>query len=79
MQKFNRAVRRHHRFSIREARKNYHGDRDWSFDPEQLEVRRSARINTPTPCSCFMCGNERRHWGTSTLQERKHFESLKYD
>ena len=26
-------------------------------------------VNTPTPCSCFACGNPRRHFGEKTRQE----------
>ena len=36
--------------------------------------------NTPTPCSCYMCGNPRRNsWGDHplTLQERKADDSFK--
>ncbi len=26
-------------------------------------------IDTPTPCSCFMCGNPRKWWKSKTLRE----------
>ena len=28
-------------------------------------------VNTPKPCSCFMCGNPRRYYGEKTIQEQK--------
>jgi len=27
-------------------------------------------IDTPTPCSCWMCGNPRKYFGEKTLQEK---------
>jgi len=37
-------------------------------------------VNTPTPCSCYMCGNPRRNGWTEdakTMQERKAYEDYK--
>ena len=31
----------------------------------------SRYIDTPTPCSCNLCGNPRRHYGRVTHQERR--------
>ena len=31
-------------------------------------------VNTPTPCSCYMCGNPRKYFGELTIQERKQNE-----
>lgn len=33
--------------------------------------RRPERIDTPTPCSCWMCGNPRRKAGKITLAEQQ--------
>ena len=30
-----------------------------------------SRANTGTPCSCYMCGNPRKHWDEKTRQEKK--------
>lgn len=31
---------------------------------------------TKVPCSCYMCGNPRRHWGTLPIREvRQHLEA----
>jgi hypothetical protein len=29
---------------------------------------------TPTPCSCWMCGNPRKWFGLKTIQERRMFQ-----
>jgi hypothetical protein len=34
-------------------------------------------VDTPTPCSCCMCGNPRKFSGEKTLQERRAAESQK--
>ncbi|QIG71385.1 hypothetical protein EVB32_259 [Rhizobium phage RHph_TM39] len=68
MDKFNRAVRRHHRKRLRENRKIYHGGLQWVIDREKAK---SFRVNTPTPCSCHMCGNPRKFFKELTIQERK--------
>jgi hypothetical protein len=60
-----RAERRHHRERLKKNRR-VHWGRDLSQNPEVL----ARAINTPTPCSCWMCGNERRANGR-TMQERR--------
>jgi hypothetical protein len=58
MKKFDRAVRRHHRFRLRENRKNYHLGAEFYSDPDGVK---SFWVNTPTPCSCWGCGNPRKY------------------
>lgn len=60
-----RAVRRHHRARLKNKRRYY-----WGRDLAGDKKARSQAARTPTPCSCFMCGNARRHDG-DTLQERR--------
>ena len=65
-----RAVRRHHRSRLKKKRQ-YHWGRDLNTEPEILAMT----VNTPTPCSCWMCCNIRRNkWLKSkdklTKQER---------
>ena len=39
----------------------------------------AARLaNHLAACSCWMCGNQRRHFDTPTLQERKARESARF-
>lgn len=59
-----RAERRHHRERLKQARHLHWGD-DLRGDPREL----GRVINTPTPCSCFMCGNPRRRLKLKTVQE----------
>ena len=60
-----RALKFHHRQRLQQNRRWYWG-RDLSEDPKRL----AEMINTPKPCSCLFCGNERAHAG-DTMQERK--------
>jgi len=36
-------------------------------------------LKNPVACSCWMCGNARRHFGQKTLQELKADEKFKSD
>lgn len=58
-----------------------HRTRDWRRFQRQRVLRKRRRYytatgilgrmaKTPKPCSCIMCGNRRRHEGT-TRQERR--------
>lgn len=60
-----RAERRAHHARMR--RRVWHMARNiWrEDDPPPLYRFISCRA----PCSCYMCGNIRRHWGTATVQE----------
>lgn len=43
-------------------------------EPGWMEWNCQLRRDTTKLCSCYMCGNERRHFGLKTFQERKHNE-----
>jgi hypothetical protein len=49
-----RAIRRHHRARLLNKRKDNWGGY-FKDDPKLAKV-----VDTPTPCSCWMCANERR-------------------
>jgi hypothetical protein len=34
-------------------------------------------VHTRTPCSSWLCGNQRRWWGASTVQERRAAEAAR--
>ncbi len=51
-----RAIRRHHRSRLKRKRR-YHWGRDLINEPKILAVA----VNTPTPCSCWICCNIRRN------------------
>lgn len=57
-----RAIRRHHRARLKKVRRGYHGG-NWS----------PTYIDTPCPCSCWACGNQRRAFRryVPTMQERR--------
>ena len=60
-----RAERRHHVARIKAARRFYWG-RDLSKEPVVL----AKAVRTPHPCSCRVCGNDRKFEGR-TIQERR--------
>lgn len=63
-----RAERRHHVDRLKHNRRFYWGsDRDLSKCQKQL----ARVVDTPTPCSCWMCGNSRKWLGEETIQERR--------
>jgi hypothetical protein len=33
-------------------------------------------VDTPTPCSCWMCGNPRKYFGERTIGERRAMQDL---
>ncbi len=65
-----RAERRHHRERLKKARR-VHWGRDLMAEPEVL----SRVVDTPTDCSCWMCGNPRRYFGELSMQERRLFQA----
>jgi len=68
-----RAMKRHHRERLKVNRRWYWGlDRDLRAEDEKYL---GQAVNTPAPCSCPMCGNERKYWGNLTIQERKAAEA----
>lgn len=74
MEKFNRAVRRHHRDRLKAKRKSYWG----GILSDEAEARLLGFVaRTPAVCSCWMCGHERRIYGR-TIQERRLFQDLDY-
>lgn len=61
-----RAERRHHRERLKKSRR-LHWGRDLAGDKRQ----HAQVVDTPTPCSCFMCGNPRRYFDVKSMQERR--------
>lgn len=57
-------------------------DRPWleadrRRNPEWAERMEKILRRTGTPCSCYICGNRRRHYGEKTIQETKEDERTK--
>ena len=76
-----RAWRRHQRHRIRNRRRRRG---HWAFSADATLLARwhwgegitaeelSARyLDTPRPCSCYMCGNPRKHFGTLPAQWKR--------
>ncbi|AAX11990.1 ORF053 [Escherichia phage T5] len=56
-----RALRRHHRQRVKNNRKKY-----WTVFPHEESPKRLGIITTtPCICSCWMCGNPRKHFKNS--------------
>ena len=83
--KHSRAQRRHDRARLKKKRRNHwgYGRQGWRSYchvgiNEMSKAQAGMVVNTPTPCSCYMCGNPRRNsWGESplTIQERKAWDA----
>ena len=64
------ALRRHHRERLKAKRKFYYTRPGSEYRQNSPEVI-AFYVNTPTPCSCHMCGNPRRYFKERTMQERR--------
>lgn len=62
-----RALARHQRARLEKARTRRLST--WARDlPPAQRARAAGRLaTTPCPCSCWMCGNPRRHFGNTAL------------
>ena len=67
-----RAIRRAHRERLKHKRSKYYGG--WAKDNP---VALGKLIDTPTPCSCAMCGNPRKFFNEKTKQERLFYDNFK--
>jgi hypothetical protein len=57
------------------SRDNY----GWSGTPEELEIHVRRRAVNPQSCSSYCCGNPRKWFGASTLQEYSWFDRVRED
>ena len=71
-----RSLRRHHRARLKRARKNYHSPPGWTHSAATV----AKYADTPTPCSCWMCGNQRHAFGRNipTIQENRWLSRADY-
>lgn len=71
MERFNRTERRAKNELIKAKRSKYHAS----------TCLKSAGLllNTATRCSCFLCGNPRRHFGQRTVQEESLLQKPLHD
>lgn len=56
------------------ARNRFHSER---IAAKRKKYRGHGHVvrDTPAACSCWMCGNPRRHFGERTIQERRAMSS----
>lgn len=75
MQKFHRGTRRHHHKRLMNNRKHYYGGLNNYFIGKRTKDEETRLLNiwarTAQVCSCYMCGNPRKHWNELTRQEVK--------
>jgi hypothetical protein len=71
MKDMKRAQRRHHVARLKRVCAGWLA-RDVRESPRHL----GKRVTTPAPCSCWMCGNKRRHEGL-TIQELRDIERMR--
>ena len=79
-----RDVRRHHSQRIKNRVKhiwlNIWRDRYYNeMDKDELVKSISTHSTTRKRCSCYMCGNERKHFNELTLQEKKALQASKVE
>ncbi len=59
-----RALRRHHYRRLKRKRRDYYD----SYGRHRDDIQ-GMLANTASLCSCWMCGNPRKHFGEKTRQE----------
>lgn len=62
--KMKRAIRRYHYKRLKYNRKKY-----WFAGKSEKYL--GMCVTTPSPCSCYMCGNPRKYFKSLTMQEKK--------
>lgn len=57
------------------ARNRFHSER---IAAKRKKYRGHGHVvrDTPAACSCWMCGNPRRHFGERTIQERRAMKDI---
>lgn len=71
-----RSERRHERARLKRSRKAHWGFKDLS---QESPKRQGQVVDTPTLCSCPMCGNPRKWTGEPTMQERRFWQSQRLE
>lgn len=79
MGKKSRAERRHHHNRMIDKVKSFHWFKSWGLTEEDVDYKCKRMAETRKPCSCYMCGNPRKHWKDKTIQEHRFDEKMKTD
>jgi len=73
--KAEKVFKRYEGFSPRNKNQSGRRYRSW-WTKDELERTLGIYRKTKVPCSCYMCGNPRRHWGYLPMQEvRQHLNA----
>lgn len=79
MGKKSRAERRHHHHRMLEKVKDFSFYKYGSWSEEEKLQHQKRMAETRKPCSCYMCGNPRKHWKDDTMQEKRFDEKVRTD
>ena len=66
-----RAIRRAETARIKQKRQFY-----WGRKGEMSARHLGIVASTAKPCSCWMCGNDRKYQGERTIQERRQMQDV---
>ena len=66
-----RALRRHHIARLKQSRRFYYGC-DLTQTPKGL----GKVVATAASCSCWMCGNPRKHFNARSIQELRKMQAV---
>lgn len=72
-----RAIRRHHLTRLKKVRSGYYGWERFEADAQAIARHRGLVANTARLCSCWMCGNPRKHMQERTIHEVSAIEFAK--
>ena len=79
MGKKSRAERRHHHLRMLEKVKDFSLYKYASWSEEEKLQHQKRMAENRKPCSCYMCGNPRKHWKDKTMQEKRFEEKIRTD
>jgi len=65
-----KAKRRANRARLKKKR------RAWWRGVDKTAVQLGRLVDTPTPCSCWMCGNPRKYFGHRSIHERRWIQEV---
>lgn len=72
-----RGERRHQEERIKKARSSYDAVGDTYGGARKNPVAVGKVCKTPAPCSCYMCGNPRKHFGERSIHEKSDEQFVK--
>ena len=68
-----KAERRASRARLKKKRRGW-----WGYN-DKTAVQLGRVVDTPTPCSCWMCGNPRKYFGRLSINEQRWFQDIDED